>query len=95
MKFKNTNLLQLYSQSQECLRFEVILPAGVGVIEEEEEEEEEDRLAGIEMELADQKKSTARITKLCLAAIKALERLEDKPLLLGPDMASENSSVHR
>jgi hypothetical protein len=30
-------------------------------------------------QLAEQKRSTAKITKLCLAAIRALEKLEDRP----------------
>ena len=50
------------------------------------------RLLSIEAELVEQKKSTARITKLCLAAINALERLENKPLVLGSDIASSDES---
>merc|ERR1711962_166032 len=38
------------------------------------------RLTDIECELGEQKKSTEKITKLCLAAIKALEKLEKAPI---------------
>lgn len=37
------------------------------------------RLYDIEMELSEQKRSTAKITKLCMAAINSLERIEEKP----------------
>ena len=56
---------------------------------------ENTRLLSIEAELLEQKKSTTRITKLCLAAIKALERLENKPLGLGSEIASSEESFKR
>ena len=37
------------------------------------------RLYDIEMELSEQKRSTTKITKLCMAAINSLERIEEKP----------------
>ena len=37
------------------------------------------RLYDIEMELSEQKRSTTKITKLCMSAINALERIEEKP----------------
>ena len=37
------------------------------------------RFYDIEMELSEQKRSTAKITKLCMAAINSLERIEEKP----------------
>jgi len=37
------------------------------------------RLYDIEFQLSEQKRSTTKITKLCMAAIKALEKLEQKP----------------
>jgi len=37
------------------------------------------RLYDIEFQLSEQKRSTNKITKLCMAAIKALEKLEQKP----------------
>ena len=37
------------------------------------------RLYDIETELSEQKRSTAKITKLCMAAITSLERIEEKP----------------
>lgn len=37
------------------------------------------RLYDIETELSEQKRSTAKITKLCMAAINSLERIEEKP----------------
>ena len=40
------------------------------------------RLYDIEFQLSEQKRSTTKITKLCMAAIKALEKLEQKPGLL-------------
>jgi len=46
------------------------------------------RLQDIECELGEQKKSTAKITKLCLAAIKALEKLEQRSPGLTPDTVS-------
>ena len=39
------------------------------------------RLACIEEELSEQKRSQDKITRLCQAAIKALERIEDKPII--------------
>ena len=49
------------------------------------------RLQDIECELGEQKKSTAKITKLCLAAIKALESLEKRSP--GCDITSMEGSV--
>ena len=49
------------------------------------------RLQDIECELGEQKKSTAKITKLCLAAIKALESLEKRSP--GVDITSMEGSV--
>ena len=40
------------------------------------------RLYDIEFELEEQKRSTTKITKLCMAAIKALEKIEQKPVLI-------------
>ena len=37
------------------------------------------RLYDIETELSEQKRSTTKITKLCMAAINSLERIEEKP----------------
>ena len=37
------------------------------------------RLYDMEMELSEQKRSTTKITKLCMSAINALERIEEKP----------------
>ena len=37
------------------------------------------KLYDLEMELEEQKTSTAKITKLCMAAINSLERIEEKP----------------
>ena len=37
------------------------------------------RLYDMEMELSEQKGSTTKITKLCMSAINALERIEEKP----------------
>ena len=37
------------------------------------------RLYDIETELSEQKRSTTKITKLCMSAINALERIEEKP----------------
>ena len=37
------------------------------------------RLYDMEMELSEQKISTTKITKLCMSAINALERIEEKP----------------
>ena len=37
------------------------------------------RFYDIETELSEQKRSTAKITKLCMAAINSLERIEEKP----------------
>ena len=37
------------------------------------------KLYDLEMELEEQKRSTAKITKLCMAAINSLERIEEKP----------------
>merc|ERR1712106_828233 len=37
------------------------------------------RLYDIEFQLSEQKRLTTKITKLCMAAIKALEKLEQKP----------------
>ena len=71
---------------------------GRGVEAPEQDEERSDRLADIEIELMEQKRSTAKITKLCLAAIKALERLEDKPLQLGSELgpsSPDTSSLNR
>ena len=39
------------------------------------------RLVCIEEELSEQKRSQDKITRLCQAAIKALERIEDKPII--------------
>merc|ERR1711936_190281 len=45
----------------------------------ESESELSQRLYDIEFQLSEQKRSTTKITKLCMAAIKALEKLEQKP----------------
>eukprot|EP00092_Neocalanus_flemingeri_P022775 GFUD01024695.1.p1 GENE.GFUD01024695.1~~GFUD01024695.1.p1 ORF type:complete len:3073 (+),score=1009.79 GFUD01024695.1:162-9221(+) len=56
-----------------------------GTIQEEDncrlesESELSQRLYDIEFQLSEQKRSTTKITKLCMAAIKALEKLEQKP----------------
>merc|ERR550532_868125 len=48
------------------------------------------RLKDIECELGEQKKSTAKITKLCLAAIKALESLENR----SPGLAAKSVDIN-